>query len=63
MECISPEQLKNKSDCVIIDVREYSEFAAGAIPGAQLVPLSTVDSASTEWNRCASYVFVCKSDK
>ena len=34
----------------LIDVREYPEFAAGHIEGAELVPLGTVDTASETWD-------------
>lgn len=63
MNHISPEQLNGSSHRVIVDVREYPEFAAGAIPGAKLVPLSTVAAAATNWDRSSSYVLVCKSGK
>ena len=36
---------------IIIDVREYPEFAAGHIQDASPVPLSTVARASQEWDR------------
>jgi rhodanese-related sulfurtransferase len=63
MERISPQQLKNKLDGVLIDVREYPEFAAGAIPGASLVPLSSLKQKAANWDRKDSYVLVCKSGK
>ena len=36
--------LDQKASC-LIDVREPDEFAAGHVPGARLVPLSTVPAA------------------
>ena len=55
MERISPQQLQSKSGSVVIDVREYPEFAAGAIPGASRVPLSSLQKKATDWDRQGSY--------
>ena len=63
MERITAEQLQERADCVIVDVREYPEFARGAIPGAKLVPLGTLQRNAEEWNRGSRYVMVCKSGK
>jgi len=60
---ISPAELKGRTDVRLIDVREYPEFAAGAIPGATLVPLATLGEALQSWDRNSSYVMVCKSGK
>lgn len=63
MDHISPEQLNANSKYTVVDVREYPEFAAGAIPGARLVPLASVAAAARNWDRSSSYVLVCKSGK
>lgn len=63
MERITAEQLQQRADCVIVDVREYPEFARGAIPGARLVPLGTLQRNAEEWDRGCRYVMVCKSGK
>ena len=63
MERITVEQLQQRADCVIVDVREYPEFARGAIPGARLVPLGTLQRNAEEWDRGCRYVMVCKSGK
>lgn len=63
MERITAEQLQERADCVIVDVREYPEFARGAIPGARLVPLGTLQHSAEEWDRGCRYVMVCKSGK
>jgi rhodanese-related sulfurtransferase len=47
----------------LIDVREYSEFAAGFIQGAQLVPLSQVAGRASTWTKSASFVMICKSGR
>ena len=48
---------------IIIDVREYPEFAAGHIQDASPVPLSTVARASQEWDRSSPLLLVCKSGR
>src|SRR5487761_317015 len=63
MKRINLQQLRNESNRVIIDVREYPEFAAGAIPGASLVPLGSLQQKATDWDRQGPYVLVCKSGK
>ncbi len=47
----------------VIDVREPDEFNGplGHVAGAQLVPLGTVASAITGWDRAAVYLLVCRS--
>ncbi len=46
----------------MIDVREPQEFTGelGHIPGAELVPLATVTSAASSWDRGTEYLMVCK---
>lgn len=46
---------------VLVDVREPHEFAAGHIPGATLVPLSSFDPA--ELPRGKPIVFSCQTGK
>lgn len=47
----------------LIDVREPDEFVGplGHIPGAELVPLSTVESSASAWDRSAPTLVVCRS--
>ena len=47
----------------IIDVREPHEFVGelGHIPGATLVPLSSVPAQAVAWNKGDEYVLVCRS--
>lgn len=45
----------------IIDVREYPEFAGGAMPGARLTPLGTLSTAAANWDREDKYLLVCRS--
>lgn len=47
----------------VVDVREPDEFRGelGRIPGAELVPLSTVHIAAASWDRDAPLILVCRS--
>lgn len=45
----------------LIDVREPSEWAAGRIDGARLVPLATLHQASDCWDRSREIVLYCRS--
>lgn len=61
---LEPSQLPERIVGVrIIDVREPAEFTGelGHIPGAELVPLSTVSNASAGWARDADLLVVCRS--
>jgi rhodanese-related sulfurtransferase len=47
----------------IIDVRESYEFKGelGHIPGAELVPLGTLDEAAQAWPKFSNLIVVCRS--
>ncbi len=47
----------------LIDVREPDEFVGplGHIPGAELVPLSSVADAAANWDRNAPLLLICRS--
>ena len=46
-----------------IDVREPAEFTGplGHLPGAELVPLSTVEAAAAAWSREQPLLLICRS--
>jgi len=46
-----------------IDVREYTEYAAGHIEGSRLVPLSNLDRAVASWDKTAPLMLVCKTGR
>lgn len=43
----------------VIDVRSQGEYDLGHIPGAVNVPVDTLQSASANWDRDATYVVYC----
>lgn len=45
----------------IIDVRQPQEIAAGAVPGAQAIPLHTIPMKLSELGKDETLVFVCRS--
>ena len=54
-----PTLVENGS--LVIDVREPDEYEAGHIPGAILVPLSTVLSSTNEFQSEETIYVVCRS--
>ena len=64
---ISVSDLKAKLDrgdpVTIVDVREPHELTGelGHIPGAEHVPLASVESAARTWDREQEIVLVCRS--
>ncbi len=48
------------ADAYVVDVREPAEFAAGHVPGARLVPLSTVPAALPDFPRDRTIYVVCE---
>jgi rhodanese-related sulfurtransferase len=48
---------------VLIDVREFPEFASGHIAGAKPAPLGTLERASADWDRAQPITLVCKSGR
>ncbi|MEO8704385.1 MAG: rhodanese-like domain-containing protein [Kofleriaceae bacterium] len=47
----------------VIDVREPSEFTGelGHIPGAQLVPVGTLEGQLGRWDKDAAIIVICRS--
>ena len=42
MKSVTVQQLRERTDVPLIDVREPDEFAAGHVPGAVNLPMSTI---------------------
>lgn len=45
----------------VIDVREPEEYAAGHIPGSELIPLGSILTESKNWDKSESILLVCRS--
>jgi rhodanese-related sulfurtransferase len=55
------EQIRNRDDVVLIDVREDFEYADGHIPGATLIPLGQIPDRLNEIPTDKTVVAVCRS--
>lgn len=55
------EQLRQRDDVFILDVREDYEYNDGHIPGASLVPLGQIPSRLEEVPRDKTVIAVCRS--
>ena len=54
------EKWLTSGDCVLVDIREPNETAAERIPGAKLVPLSSITGAHVPGLGDKAVVFHCK---
>jgi rhodanese-related sulfurtransferase len=48
---------------LVVDVREWPEYAAGAIEGSLLVPLGTLAREVRDWDRRKPVLLVCRSGR
>lgn len=61
---LSPSELERFRGSVrLIDVREPDEFTGplGHLPGAELVPLATVEAVAESWSREQPLLLICRS--
>ena len=61
---MAPEQLATLGpDVRRIDVREPDEFSGplGHLPGAELVPLGTLEAVARSWSRETPLLLICRS--
>lgn len=49
--------------CRLIDVREFPEFAAGHVPGAEPIPLGTLPGVVSSIDKSRPVIVLCKSGK
>ena len=55
------EEIRNRDDVVLIDVREDWEYAEGHIPNATLIPLGEISNRLAEIPKDKTVVAVCRS--
>ena len=53
--------IRNRDDVILLDVREDDEFKAGHIPGAEWIPLGQLSSRLSELPKDKTIVAVCRS--
>ncbi|EOT38867.1 rhodanese-like domain-containing protein [Enterococcus dispar] len=56
-------ELLQKENLVVIDVREADEFAAGHIPNAKNLPLSQLENRFFELAKDTHYYVICHSGR
>lgn len=61
MKKVSPKDVENRTDEVVIDVREAEEVAEGRVPGSLHIPLGELDQHLDELDRTKRYMMVCRS--
>jgi rhodanese-related sulfurtransferase len=62
MKHISPQNAQQLG-YTVVDVREFPEYAAGAIAGSQLVPLGSMEREAGPWAKDRPLLLVCRSGK
>ncbi len=63
VDAASVHEWLNQQMVTLVDVREADEFAAGHVPGAINLPLSTFDPAQVPDEAGKELVVMCKSGK
>ncbi|MBN1991825.1 MAG: rhodanese-like domain-containing protein [Anaerolineae bacterium] len=61
VDAATVENVRNRADVVIIDVREDVEYAGGHIPGAVLIPLAQIPQRLAEIPQDKTVIAVCRS--
>ena len=61
VDAATVEQLRQRADVVILDVREDVEYNDGHIPGATLVPLGQIPNRLAEIPKDKTVIAVCRS--
>lgn len=49
--------------CTLVDVREYPEFAAGRVAGAQLIPLGELERRASELDPGTPIYVICRTGR
>ena len=61
VDAATVEELRQRDDVVILDVREDFEYNGGHIPGATLVPLGQIPNRLNEIPKDKTVIAVCRS--
>jgi rhodanese-related sulfurtransferase len=62
---IDPRELDALADARLVDVREPHEYEGELcrIPGAELVPLASLERVARSWDRSKRIVLICRSGR
>ena len=63
MRRITVDELADRPDLPLIDVREPDEYAAGHVPRARNVPLGSVAARVDELAASGSFAVICQSGR
>ncbi len=55
------KEIRLEKNVVVVDVRTPNEFAQGTIKGALNIPLNTISSKITEFDKEKTYLVFCRS--
>jgi rhodanese-related sulfurtransferase len=58
---LTPAQAADRTEAVLLDVREASELADGRIAGSTHIPLGQLPARAAELNRARPVITVCRS--
>jgi rhodanese-related sulfurtransferase len=61
LKAATVEELRNRDDVIILDVREDYEYNDGHIPGATWIPLEQIPNRLAEVPRDKTVIAVCRS--
>lgn len=62
VRCIPPQDAA-QFQSLVVDVREWPEYAAGSIEGSRLVPLGVLVREAQNWDRQQPVLLVCRSGR
>ncbi|HKP70025.1 MAG TPA: rhodanese-like domain-containing protein [Pyrinomonadaceae bacterium] len=48
---------------ILVDVREWPEFAAGRVPGSRLIPLADISKRSGELDKARDVFLICRTGR
>lgn len=57
------EEMQRQGRCLVLDVREYPEFANGRLPGSLLIPLSEISRRADELDGRQTIYLVCQTGR
>ncbi len=61
IDVATTKALQGRSDVVLVDVREQTEYDAGHIPGVKLIPLGQVPARMAEIPKDKTVILTCRS--
>ena len=60
---VADVEYARSSGAILVDVREFAEFATARLPGSQLIPLAQIAERSVELDRNRPVMVVCRTGR